>query len=133
MPQEEDGAYCDYVEDLITQEKAVVKPELPQTRRRWNRVYRRYLHMPLDAARYRLGYALVLAQLPEEMALPSDSAVEILEKLRQFGLADSSWELVTEGYDNVRYGEIQPDGTAFAALDEVLRQLHSKGNREVFR
>lgn len=131
MPQEEDGAYCDYVEDLITQEKAAVKPELPQTRRRWNHVYRRYLHMPLDAARYRLGYALVLAQLPEEMALPSDSAVEILEKLRQFGLADSSWELVTEGYDNVRYGEIQPDGTDFAALDEVLRQLHSKGNSKV--
>ncbi|WP_295214668.1 hypothetical protein [Ruminococcus sp.] len=131
MPQEEDGAYCDYVEDLITQEKAAVKPELPQTRRRWNRVYRRYLYMPSDAARYRLGYALVLAQLPEEMALPSDSAVEILEKLRQFGLADSSWELVTEGYDNVRYGEIQPDGTDFAALNEILRQLHSKGNSKV--
>lgn len=132
MPQEEDGAYCDYVQDLMTQEKAPAKPELPQTRRRWNRAYRRYLHMPSDAARYRLGYALVLARLPEETALPSDSAVEILEKLRQSGLADDSWELATEGYDNVRYGEIPPDGTAFAALDEVLRQLHGKGNRKVF-
>lgn len=130
VPQEENSAYCDYVEDLLTQEKTHVILDFPQTNRHWNRAYRRYLNMPVDAVRYRFGYALLLAKLPEEMVRPSDSAVEILEKLRENGLTNVSWELVTEGYDSVRYGETQPDKTAFVALDDVLRQLYSSWRKK---
>lgn len=124
LPEEsESGAYYDFVEDLLNVEKSLsVKPSL-HTRSSWNRAYRRYRHMPPDAARYRFGYALALAKLPEDTAKPSDSPEEILAHLHESGLANDRWEAVTQGYNLVRYGEMQPDSNAFAVLDAILKQM----------
>lgn len=121
--EDEDGAYCDYVEDLIAQEHFVRQEKQPLTRRRWNRIYRQYLHMPPDTAKFRLGYALVLARLPEDMVTPADSTGEILEKQRQQEKADGVWECVTAEYNQVRYGENLPNASGFRALNQLLERL----------
>lgn len=125
MLPEETGAYCDYVEDLLIQEDTHTIQAFMMTRHRWNRIYRRYLRMPQDAARYRLGYALALERLPEETVHASDSTGEILKNLQKCGLAEPYWSNITQKYDAVRYGETKPSADDFAALDTVLRELYT--------
>ena len=118
------GAYCDYVEDLLTSEPSQKNIRMQfRSRHRWNQAYRRYRHMPFDCVRYRLGYALALACLPEEIAKPSDSPVEILTHLQKSGETIPAWEMVTEAYCQARYGEMKPNREAFLALDRVLCEL----------
>lgn len=67
------GAYCDYVEDLLYHEKTAVDTVTLQSRRNWKKAYRRYHRLPHGAERFRLGYALLLAKLPDDAARPADS------------------------------------------------------------
>ena len=66
-------AYCDYVEDLLTAEQPAPSAAALYRRRDWKKAYRRYQRLPEQAERFRLGYALLLARLPEEVALPAAS------------------------------------------------------------
>ncbi len=59
-------AYCDYVEDLLTAEQPAPSAAALYRRRDWKKAYRRYQRLPEQAERFRLGYALLLARLPEE-------------------------------------------------------------------
>lgn len=119
------GAYCDYVEDLLYHEKTAVDTVTLQSRRNWKKAYRRYHRLSNGAERFRLGYALLLAKLPEDAARPADSPAEILEHLQTLLPAESSlsqWETVTQAYSALRYGEIQPEENAFLAMDALLKQ-----------
>lgn len=119
------GAYCDYVEDLLYHEKTAVDTVTLQSRRNWKKAYRRYHRLPHGAERFRLGYALLLAKLPDDAARPADSPAEILEHLQILLPEESSlsqWETVTQAYSALRYGEIQPEENAFLAMDALLKQ-----------
>lgn len=121
--EEEHGAYCDYMENL-SEERGISSVAINKVpRHKWKRVFRRYRHMPRNAARYRLGYALLLERLPEHLACPSDSTGEILQKLCAAGETDKQWKSVTDGYDAVRYGEQEPSEKDFAALDALLQKM----------
>lgn len=128
VPQEEAAAYYDKVEDLWTTGADKILPQRTMTRRSWNRSYRRYLRMPQQAARYRLGYALALARLPEDLAHDSDSTGQILVHLQKTGRAEPYWFDVTDHYDAVRYGAYAPCAADFVALDAMLREM--KDSRE---
>lgn len=81
--------------------------------------------LPHGAERFRLGYALLLAKLPDDAARPADSPAEILEHLQILLPEESSlsqWETVTQAYSALRYGEIQPEENAFLAMDALLKQ-----------
>ena len=119
------GAYCDYVEDLLYHEKTAVDTVTLQSRRNWKKASRRYHRLPHGAERFRLGYALLLAKLPDDAARPADSPAEILEHLQILLPEESSlsqWETVTQAYSALRYGEIQPEENAFLAMDALLKQ-----------
>ncbi len=118
VPPEKTTAYYDYVEDLLAEDMSIEVAKGKITKRQWKRAYRQYLHMPKDAKRYRLGYALILARLPKEVAKESWSSREILEELKRRGIADARWETITDVYDAVRYGERSPE--RFAQLDAIL-------------
>ena len=117
-------AYCDYVEDLLTAEQPAPSAAALYRRRDWKKAYRRYQRLPEQAERFRLGYALLLARLPEEVALPAASPVEILNHLSTGGEQETlpQWNTVTEAYTALRYGEILPEHEAFAAMDTLLKR-----------
>ena len=113
------------MEDLLYHEKTAVDTVTLQSRRNWKKAYRRYHRLSNGAERFRLGYALLLAKLPEDAARPADSPAEILEHLQILLPAESSlsqWETVTQAYSALRYGEIQPEENAFLAMDALLKQ-----------
>lgn len=117
-------AYCDYVEDLLTAEQPAPSVAALYRRRDWKKAYRRYQRLPEQAERFRLGYALLLARLPEEVALPAASPAEILNHLSTGGEQETlpQWNTVTEAYTALRYGEILPEHRAFAAMDTLLKR-----------
>ena len=94
--------------------------------RSWKKAYRRYCKLSQGAERFRLGYALLLAKLPEDAARPSDSPAEIFASLRvtfaeqEYTL--SQWETVTNAYNALRYGDVLPEREAFLAMDMLLKQ-----------
>lgn len=117
-------AYCDYVEDLLTAEQPAPSAAALYRRRDWKKAYHRYQRLPEQAERFRLGYALLLARLPEEVALPAASPAEILNRLSTGGKQETlpQWNTVTEAYTALRYGEILPEHGAFAAMDTLLKR-----------
>ncbi len=116
--EEEKYAYRDFTEDVLVQEQISGKSEkLTRSERHWRREYRRYQRMPIGAARFRLGYALLLAALPEDRVKPSDSTGDILARQDD----NQNWVDVTKTYDAVRYGERTPQRDDFDALDTLLR------------
>ncbi len=120
------GAYCDYVEDLLWHEKPAANTTALHGSRSWKKAYRRYHKLSQGAERFRLGYALLLAKLPEDAARPSDSPAEIFASLRvtfaeqEYTL--SQWETVTNAYNALRYGDVLPEREAFLAMDMLLKQ-----------
>lgn len=114
--------YCDYTEDLLEPETEAVQVRTNVSRRTWNRAYRKFLRMPMDAQGYRYGYGLALEKLPTEMTHPAASAGEILKRLEEAGLSDENWRVVTQGYNDVRYGEQQPQPEQFHCLQNLLAQ-----------
>ncbi len=120
------GAYCDYVEDLLRHEKPAANTTALHGSRSWKKAYRRYHKLSQGAERFRLGYALLLAKLPEDAARPSDSPAEIFASLRvtfaeqEYTL--SQWETVTNAYNALRYGDVLPEREAFLAMDMLLKQ-----------
>ena len=73
VEESDDGAYCDYVENLQVGEAAFSRPAPGNSRRQWRHAYRRYSRMAPDGEKYRLGYGLLLAKLPAETAKPSEA------------------------------------------------------------
>lgn len=120
------GAYCDYVEDLLRHEKPAVNTIALHGSHSWKKAYRRYHKLSQGAERFRLGYALLLAKLPEDAARLSDSPAEIFASLRvTFAEQEhtlSQWETVTNAYNALRYGDVLPEKEAFLAMDMLLKQ-----------
>lgn len=117
----ETGAYCDYMGELDA--TAISNPLRKRSRRSWERQFARYHKLPMAEKRYRLGYQLALERLPEELRKPWRSPGEILQTV---GANDPVWILVTEGYNQVRYGGVLPESAAFSALDVLLCRLAGK-------
>ena len=120
------GAYCDYVEDLLRHEKPAANTIALHGSHSWKKAYRRYHKLSQGAERFRLGYALLLAKLPEDAARPSDSPAEIFASLRvTFAEQEhtlSQWETVTNAYNALRYGDVLPEKEAFLAMNMLLKQ-----------
>ena len=126
VEESDDGAYCDYVENLQVGEAAFSRPAPGNSRRQWRHAYRRYSRMAPDGEKYRLGYGLLLAKLPAETAKPSDSPAEVLAHLQAFpeqAALLSRWTCVTDAYSALRYGGIPPAQEAFAAMEQLLEQF----------
>lgn len=126
VEESDDGAYCDYVENLQVGEAAFSRPAPGNSRRQWRHAYRRYSRMAPDVEKYRLGYGLLLAKLPAETAKPSDSPAEVLAHLQAFpeqAALLSRWTCVTDAYSALRYGGIPPAQEAFAAMEQLLEQF----------
>lgn len=119
-------AYCDYVEDLLWHEKPAANTIALHGSHSWKKAYRRYHKLSQGAERFRLGYALLLAKLPEDAARPSDSPAEIFASLRvTFAEQEhtlSQWETVTNAYNALRYGDVLPEKEAILAMDLLLKQ-----------
>ena len=119
------GAYLDEVRSLPGKKQSSAKKKPNQTRKNWNRQYRRHRSLPQNAQRYRLGYALAVEQLSTAgvAVYPWESAEQILEQVQQIRPEQAAaWEQLTDGYNQVRYGLQQPDAQAFAALEQILQK-----------
>ncbi len=126
----ESEGYTDYHMDL-TGENAQWSENVRPKRTNYSRLYRKYRRMEHGAEKYRLGYGLLLHRLESSGAAvrPSSSPREILDNLPEQELRNSLWETVTEGYEQVRYGECVPQTETFSALDMLLSESWGKDKR----
>lgn len=124
---ETDGAYCDYVEDLLHQEQTWKAGEPSISGRQWKQRYRQYRRMKPDTARYRLGYALFLAKIPDKVHQICCSPAEILQQMQEQNRASAEMALVTERYMQIRYGMVTPEASDFDTMDLLLKQMAHNG------
>ncbi len=117
------GGYVDYHTRFSAEEIAVSR-EKESGRFRYSREYRRFRRMEKGIEKYRLGYSLFLEKL-RESGTSVDKAMspsEVLERLpRGFNRKDLA-ELVTTGYELVRYGENPPEPLYMEAMEELLHE-----------
>ncbi len=119
-PSDEEHDYYDYTEDILTQEKMAESIEKTSySARNWRKFYREFMKMSPNAEKYRLGYALLLAKLPEEENVIVESTEEILAE-RDESVHDK-WAQVTSIYNKVRYGKYNPQKNDFIPLEELLK------------
>lgn len=112
-----------YVDEISTSRPNVKKRELKKAERE---LAKKYARETSPALRYRLGYALFLAQLrhTENPPAPSDTTEIHREKGERAFNVDLS-EL-SKTYDKVRYGDIIPTAGELQSQEELIKSLKAK-------
>lgn len=120
----ESTGFVDYVEDITLDPGTNIQAVRESlSHGRWRKQYRRFLRMTDKIGRYRFGYGLMLARLPESFAKPADSPLEILQNLPPQMQKDVRWHSVTKAYIVVRYGGGEPLDEAIRGMEELLREM----------
>lgn len=115
-----EGGYTDYYEEITGTEKDILRKNSSSFR--WKKELRRYRKMKSGQEKYRAGYSLLLYRLNEK-GIPVSAELtprELLLLIPDEHHMASELEVITAGYERVRYGDSQPEEDEMETLERML-------------